>query len=325
VPLKGRTAGWTRGGHRPTGPAGRAGAAASRLPDGTKGLLLVGTGVLLLSPDALVIRLLDLDAGTLLFFRGAFSVVGYLAILQLLSGGALRARTWALSRSELLVGCLFVIANVFFVLAIQNSNAALALVIFASAPAITTLIGRAVGFERVPRRTWIASTIVLAGVAAIFLTEPRGGSWLGAAAALGGSLALATTLVVRRAGDVRVLPSQAAGALFTGIVALPFASPLATSGEDLRLALFAGLLLLPVATAMIMHGPRYLTAPEVSLLLLLESILGPLWIWIALGDPPTEQAVLAGALILGTLATHSVLAERALRRGRGATSASSLG
>jgi len=288
-----------------------------QLPAGRKGVLIVGIGVLVLSPDALLIRLMTVDEGTLLLFRGAFSLLGYLVLLQILLGGVARRGTWALSGPELAIGCLMAIANVFFVTSILHANAALALVIIASAPAFTTVLTRAFGGETVAARTWIASWVVLAGVAAIFATEPQGGELVGALAAVGASITLAATLVVRRSHPVRMLPALALGALLTALVAIPFATPGSMSESDLAIAALGGLVVLPVSLELIWRGPRYISAPEVSLLLLMEAILGPAWIWLALGDPPTVQAVLAGALILGTLATHALLVQRALPANEG--------
>jgi drug/metabolite transporter (DMT)-like permease len=293
----------------------RLGARAARLPGPTQGVVIVGVGVLVLSPDALLIRLMTVDEGTLLLLRGGFSLIGYLVLLQILAGGVARRATWTLSRVELVIAALMAVANVLFVTSILRANAALALVIVASAPAFTTVFSRVFAGENPAARTWIASWIVLGGVAAIFATEPQGGELLGALAAVGASVVLAATLVVRRSRPVRMLPSLALGALFTAAVAAPFATLGSIPGTDLAIAAIGGLIVLPVSLELIWRGPRYLTAPEVGLLLLMETIVGPVWIWLALGDPPTLQAVLAGALILGTLAVHAVLAQRALREG----------
>lgn len=291
-------------------------ARARALPVATKGVLLVGVGVLVLSPDSLLIRLITVDEGTLLLFRGAFSLLGYLILLQLLTGGVVRRGTWAMSRPELAISGLMVVANVLFVTSIRHANAALALVLIATAPAFTSVFSRVFAGQVVAARTWIASWVVLAGVAAIFVTEPQGGELIGALAAVGASVVLAATLVVRGSRPVRMLPALALGALLTALVAIPFADPWSVSGSDLAIAALGGLIVLPVSLELIWRGPRYISAPEVSLLLLMEAILGPAWIWLALGDPPTVQAVLAGALILGTLATHAVLTQRALSTAR---------
>lgn len=294
------------------GAVSRLGVRTSRLSDATKGVLLVATGVVVLSPDSLLIRLMTVDEGTLLLLRGAFSFVGYVVLQQLLAGGVVRRDTWQLTRPELAVGCLFAAANVLFVTSILRANAALALVIISSAPAFTSVFSRVFAGEAVAARTWIASWVVLAGVAAIFATEPQGGELIGALAALGASVILAVTLVVRRAHQVRVLPALALGALLTAVAGAPFSDPGSIAASDVAIATALGFVVLPVSLELIWRGPRYISAPEVSLILLLEAILGPALIWLALGDPPTIQAVLAGVLILGTLATHAVLAQRAL-------------
>jgi drug/metabolite transporter (DMT)-like permease len=192
-------------------------------------------------------------------------------------------------------------------------NAALALVIITSAPAFTAVFSRVVG-EVISRRTWIAAWVVLGGVAAIFLTAPKGGGdLLGTLAAVGASITLALTLTIRRRShEIRMLPSLAVGAVLTAVVALPFADPLDTSAENLGWALLSGLIVLPISLDLIWRAPRYITAPEVSLISLMEAVLGPMWIWAFLGEAPTLAAVLCGTVIIGTLATHAVLTQRDL-------------
>jgi len=283
------------------------------LPVVGKGFALVGVGIVILSPDALLIRVMTFDEATLLFFRGAIAVVGYLALIRLHRGAVGARRTWTLTRSELAIAALMVLANVLFVTSIRNVNAALALVIITSAPAFTAVLSRLVG-ETIAPRTWIAAWVVLGGVGAIFVTAPAGGGDLpGTLAAVGASITLAVTLTVRRRSpEARMLPSLAVGAALTALVALPFASPLSASAENLEWALISGLIVLPVSLDLIWRAPRYITAPEVSLVSLMEAVLGPLWIWLALGEAPTLAVVLCGAVIIGTLATHAVLTQREL-------------
>jgi drug/metabolite transporter (DMT)-like permease len=296
------------GGRAVLGPLGRR---ARRLSAGTRGVLIVVTGVLVLSPDSLLIRLMTADLGTLLLLRGLFSLIGYLVLLQVLTREVARPRTWALSGPEIAMGCLMALANLFFVVSIVHANAALALVIIASAPAFTSVFSIVFGRERVAARTWIACLVVLLGVAGVFATEPQGDDLLGALAALGASLVLAATLVLRRIHPGQTLRPLALGAGLTALFAFPFAYPVSVSGSDLAIAALLGLVVLPVSLELIWRGPRYIAAPEVSLILLLEAILGPAWIWLALGEGPTLQAVLVGVVILGTLGVHSVLSRRA--------------
>ncbi len=80
--------------------------------------------------------------------------------------------------------------------------------------------------------------------------------------------------------------------------------------SDAGLLLLLGGLVLPVAFAMITLGPRYLQAPEVSLILLTETVLGPLWVWLALNEVPHSRTLIAGLLIIGTLLIHTLLSLR---------------
>src|SRR5262245_18469603 len=159
-----------------------------RLPDVAKGFALAGVGIVILSPDALLIRLMTVDEATLLFFRGAVSVVGYLILIRIHTGAVAERQMWTLTRSEWTIALLMLIANVLFVTSIRHVNAALALVIISSAPAFTAVIGRFIG-EAIAPRTWVAAWVVLAGVAAIFITAPKGGGdLLGTLAAVGASI-----------------------------------------------------------------------------------------------------------------------------------------
>ena len=297
------------------GPAGRASRLESRwdgLPDVGKGFALAGVGILILSPDALLIRLMSVNTGTLLFLRGAVAVFGYLALIRIHAGRFSSQEVFVRNRPELTVAALFVVANVLFVTSIRHVNVALALVILSGAPAFTAVLSSLVG-ESISRRTWIAALVVLGGVATILVIQPADGDLPGTLAAVGASMTLAVTLVVRRRNPgIRTLPALALSAFLIALVALPYASPLSASASDLGYALIMGLIVLPVSLDLIWRAPRYITAPEVSLVSLMEAVLGPLWVWAILGEAPTQAAVLAGIVIIGTLATHAVLTQREL-------------
>ena len=282
-----------------------------------RGVAIVSLGVLLLSPDALFIQLMNMTQWTVLFFRGAGTLVGYLLLMRFVTHTPLRAATWRPRGNGLALALAAAAGNVCFVVSIRHVNAALALVIVASAPMFTILLGRTLGHGGVPRRTQVAAATVFATIAAIFLTEPQGGDMVGVASALGASVAASTLLViVRGSGDMDVLPWQAAGSVLVALAMLPLADFGSVDGDDLLIAIGFSTLMLPTALLLIVQGPRLLTAPETSLLLLLETIIGPTWIWIFLGEPPTMQAVLAGIVIVGALATNAVLAQRELASGR---------
>ena len=86
---------------------------------------------------------------------------------------------------------------------------------------------------------------------------------------------------------------------------------MSVSSVDAGYLLLLGLVVLPVSFTLITLSPRYLQAPEVSLILLIETVLGPLWVWLALGEVPPTRTLMAGLLILGTLLIHTLLSLRA--------------
>src|SRR5262249_25794504 len=120
------------------------------------GASLVALGVLLLSPDALFIQLMDMTQWTVLLFRGAGPLVGYRVLMRFVPHSPIRPATWRPDPSGIALALAAVAGNVFFVVSIRHVNAALALVIVASAPMFTIVLGRTLGHGGVPRRAQVA-------------------------------------------------------------------------------------------------------------------------------------------------------------------------
>ncbi len=110
-----------------------------------------------------------------------------------------------------------------------------------------------------------------------------------------------------------VIPALALSSLLSALIALPLAAPFALDATQAWLMALLGLVVLPVSVVLVLLGPRYLPAPEVGLSLLLETVLGPYWVWLALGEDPGARALLGGAIVIGVLVLHSALALRGQR------------
>lgn len=288
----------------------------NRFPAHRRGVLLVATGSLLLSPDSMLLRLMTASHWTILFFRGLCGCAGFMAIMRLEGAAPRIPRSWP-RPSSLAIACLSAAANICFVYSVRHTSVALALAIIATAPVFTAILGVVLVGDRVEPRTRLAIVVVLAGVGSIFAWRPQGGPLLPDLTALCGALAIASMIVlVRRNGGRSVVCAQAGGGLLTALVVLPFADPLHVSAETLALAVGAGLLLLPTALFLVMRGPRYLRAAEVSLLLLLETVFGPVWVWVALGDAPSLRDVLTAAVIVAALAVSALQAASSVESAR---------
>ena len=102
------------------------------------------------------------------------------------------------------------------------------------------------------------------------------------------------------------------GLIIGGVAGL--IAPLPPIGpEQLGYALLMGLVIVPLGIALLTLGPRYLPAPEVGLLMLLETVLGPFWVWLALDEAPTQLALVGGAIVIATLLGHSLYSLKAAR------------
>ena len=126
--------------------------------------------------------------------------------------------------------------------------------------------------------------------------------------ALGASSLWGANLVVlRQARKLNMIPAVALGSLLAIPLCLFFgADPASISQHDFILLGLQGTLVLPISFALITYGSRYLPAAEVSLILLLEALLGPLWVWLIVGEAPGSLTLSAGLFILATLILHSL-------------------
>ena len=272
-------------------------------------------GVLLLSPDTLIIRLVDADPWTFVAWRGALMFVGMFVILVLRFGWTVLARTYAIGWLGLLISLIFALNNVFFQLSVQNTTVANTLVIIATAPLFAALFSVAFLRERVQMRTWIAILISALGVAMVFIGELEPGNLFGNTVALISAVGLGVHFVLVRLGrPVDMSPAIGVAGVFIVLIGAVMASDLYLDPRQFGLLAILGLVLLPLSFAFLTRAPHFIPAPEVSLIILLETILGPLWVWIAIKEQPSVQTMAGGALIIVVLALHSFMSLRESRR-----------
>lgn len=289
------------------------------------GVGLALTGVLVLSPDALLIRLVDTDRATLLFWRMVLQGLTLWAFLALYYRGRLPRIVRAMGRTGIRAALVFGLTAVLFVLSITLTNAANTLFMMATAPLWAALISWLFLGERVAPRTWVAIFSALVGIVIIFRGGIGDGTLIGDLIGLAAAFSLATQLTIaRHARATNLVPALAGGVLVGGLlVGVTFASPLAVQTDDIVWLALLGVFVVPVAFGLLTLAPRYIPSPEVSLIMQLEAILGPIWVWLGVGEVPPVATFIGGAIVLVTLTVHSALGMRAYRRrpGRRAVSA----
>ena len=276
-----------------------------------RGLVLCVAGVIVISPDALIIRTVRTDAWSTVCWRGIFTVVGTLVMLAVLESGQ-EPRAWRPTRPHLFAGALFAAASVAFVSALDRTDAASVLVIIAAGPLIASLLGRVFLHQQAPARTWLTGIAVVAGLSVIFGGSIGRGDADGDLLALAGATCFAGYLTVARAArPADMTPAIAIGGAGAALAGLVAGADLSIGVGDLLLLALLGIVILPVSLTLITRATHHLPAPEVNLIALLETVLGPLWVWLALGESPSPEVLAGGLLVVGAVTIHSVLALRA--------------
>jgi drug/metabolite transporter (DMT)-like permease len=273
-----------------------------------KGLIITALGVLLISPDGLLTRLILVDHWTLIFWRALFLSFGMWLIVSLIYPNKAWHKYKSMGRGGAIMVLIYAMGTISFIVAITHTSVANTLIILSTTPMFAAIIGWIFLRESIPARTWIAILLVGIGIYIISSdSENPTSSLFGDLAAMSGSFFLATGFtVIRRFPKIPILPVISTSGLLTALIILPLAQPFSVTQDDMGYLLIMGIYMLPVATALMYSGPRYIPAPEVGLMLLLESILGPVWVWLALGEQPGTRTFIGGAVILSTLAINTV-------------------
>ena len=277
-----------------------------------KGLLITAAGVLIISPDGLLTRLIQTDHWTMIFWRALLLSFGMWLAVSLINPN----RVWQRYRTVRGPGWLMVAAyslgTISFVYAITHTSVANTLVILSSTPLFAAIVSRVILNEKIGLRTMTAIVLVAIGIGVIASGSiGTGGALAGDLAAILGSFFLACGLsFVRRFPQISSLSAISCSGLLTALLVLPLASPLAVTQADFGYLLIMGLYVVPIGTALMYLGPRYIPSAEVGLLLLLESILGPLWVWLVLSEQPGDRTLLGGVIVISTLVINTVWALR---------------
>ena len=253
------------------------------------------------------------------FWRSLFAalfVAGYFLLVRRQGLAPLAAAGWA----GLVSGLMWAVMFIAFMLALTLTTVANTLLVLSLGPLITALLARAVLGVPIAPRTWAA---IAAATAGILWMATHSGPASAAGRPLPGMLialcvpvASAINLVTLHKTRARVdlVPAVLLGGAISALLMLPLAAPLQAAPRDIALLALLGFFQLGLPCMLMVVAARSLSAPEVSLLALLEVLLGPLWAWLGAGEVPAAATLTGGALVLGALVLNEATALRAGRR-----------
>ncbi len=293
----------------------------SNIPVGRhrRAIVFMVVAALCWSTGGILVRQLSItSAWEIVFWRSLFMTLFVAGVLIVMHGRRMPQAVVAAGLPGVAAGLLLSGTFFFFIGALTHTTVANTFVLMSVSPLLAAVAGWFVLRERVPLRTWVALALAAVGIAVMFGGGMDAGRLAGNLMALGVSVCFAAQLMVLRKfhATVDMLPQVMIAGLWTLAPAFLLAGPFAATRADLAVLAFMGCVQLGAGCLLATAASRALSATELGLLALLEPILGPLWVWVLLGEHPGRNALLGGAIVLGAVIGNEVFAAW---RSRGAT------
>ena len=278
------------------------------LTDQKKGSLMAFVAVMFITPDSLFIRLSNVETWSLVFYRGIIPfVLVFIGMLLIY-----RLKFFNLLRSNGYYGFAYVltfsVTNIAFVVSIQNTNVANTLIMIATAPMLSAILGSFFLKENPDKKTWVAIFITFFAALYIFYDSIKLGNFFGDILGFIAAMGLAVgAVIIRSAKKLNLVPSAVVGKLIIGLFAMLFVKDYSLNDNDIYIVPLMCVMCVAIPFVLVTIAPRFITAAEVNLFFLLETIIGPIWVWLIIKEQPTPETIVGGAIIVLTIATHSFL------------------
>ncbi len=285
----------------------------SNRQDRGRGLLLMMGAGICWSLSGIIVRNTSVSNNwEVVFWRSCFSFLFLAGWLGATHGREVIPELRRVGWIGLVSGALFATMITFFLLALTLTTVANTQAIVCLAPFTGALAGWVLLRERLPVRTCIAMAFALAGVTLMFVESLGTGRMLGNAVALFVPLAYGVNVALLRKSHAQgdMVMAVLIGSLISALVTLPLAWPFQVSSHDLTLLAFMGVVQLAIGCILFVRATPHLTAAEISLIGLMESLLAPLWVWIGVGERPSNTALIGGVIVIGSLLLNEVFALR---------------
>ena len=214
--------------------------------------------------------------------------------------------TLAMGLAGLFYALTFSITNITFIVSIQNTNVANTLDMIATAPMLSAILATVFLKENPDKNTWIAILITFLAVVYIFFDSFKLGNFFGDIFGLITALGLAVGAnIIRSVRDKDLVPAAVIGKFLVAIFALFFVDNLILQGRDNIIVPLMCIMCVGIPFVLVTIAPRFITAAEVNLFFLLETIIGPIWVWLIIKEQPSIETIYGGILIIITIAVHS--------------------
>ena len=280
----------------------------NKLTDQQKGSLLAFIAVVFITPDSLFIRLSNVDTWGLVFYRGIIPFFTVFIGMILIYKFKFFKILYTSGYHGLFYIATFSVTNITFVVSIQNTNVANTLVMIATAPMLSAILGTVFLKEPPDRKTLISIIITFLAIIYIFIDSLKLGNFYGDILGFITAAGLAVgAIIIRSAKTKNLVPAAVVGKLFVASFALFFIESFVLKNLDIIIVPLMCIICVAIPFVLVTIAPRFIPAAEVNLFFLLETILGPVWVWLIIKEQPSIEVLQGGMVIILTIAIHSFL------------------
>jgi len=275
------------------------------------GIVLILSAMFFLSLAGVIVRVLHVDEWTIVFWRSAFLTLTMLVVLAIIRRGRVAGAFRAAGRAGLVSGIAIGVAIVCYVFSITRTTVANTLVLLATAPLFAAILGMVLLKERVLPRTWAAIAFACGGVALMFLERMGAGELLGNLFAIVAAVLYSTSIVaLRGSGEVNLIPAVCLAGLVSMLITLPYADVTDVPLRDLAILAAMGVGQMGIGLVLFVFGAQRLPPAETALIGLLETILAPLWVWLAINEVPGDWVLIGGGVLFAAVLANTALSLR---------------
>lgn len=268
------------------------------------------------STAGVLTRQLDAARGfEVTFWRSIFAALFVAAALLMQYKSQALPRLLSLGRFGLISGAMWAVMFSCFMIALTLTTVANTLIVLSVSPLLTAVFARIFLHQHIPPRTWLAIVVAMGGMAWMFIdgfsqVDARG--LTGMIVAMGVPVAASVNVIsLKKAGQAMdLIPAVFIGGVLSALLMLPVAMPFQTSAHDIFILAALGFFQLGFPCMLMVRSARSLSAPELSLLALLEVLLGPIWAWLGAGEVPAKATLAGGFVVLLALIFNEIAAMR---------------
>ena len=277
------------------------------MTNNAKGLALTSLGVFIMSLESLFIKFTTISPFLFSFYIGIFMFISMISTFIFKEKAVLKK---ALNTNLLmLIVCAILMgtSNIFFITAVKTTTVANVVIIFSTAALFSALFAYLFYREKITKNIIVASFFMFVGLFIIFNDKLEIGSIEGNIYALLCTAFFATSYVIlSRYKEMDRFILTAFSGLALSMIAFFFCDDLSIDFKTLAVVMIMGLLISPISRVFLGNGAKYISASEVSLLMIIETIMAPVWVWIFLNEVPSSYTFIGGSIIVATLIVNSL-------------------